>query len=185
MDHAQRPARVGQRPQARRRRCSCWPPPSPAVRSPSALAGAGSAGASVRPPGGHAANHDCGLETAANVSKILGEKLGNPKATVNGKVTVCWYPKGIDAHALYTRFQTGDSLAGLKSDFALSKKYGEHPKWVTTFAPSKGFSSYVGASPYTSYDDTVLKGSTEIGVGAVGTTSADIAKLTKDLLKKV
>jgi len=125
----------------------------------------------------------CQKVSLAEVSKALGVKATKVSTTLNGSVTVCWYQVGKNKNAVFVRTQTHDNAAGYNNDFKLAQKYGEHPKSVSNFKPYPAFTTWIGSASYGyTYSVTVLKKTTELGVGATGTTLAKVEALTAKVL---
>jgi hypothetical protein len=125
----------------------------------------------------------CQKESPAVVGKVLGLKVTSVSPTVNGSVTVCWYRVGALAHAVFVRTQTHDNLAGFNSDLKLAATYQEHPKTDANFKPLHAFSTEIGSASYGyTYSVTVLKGTTELDVGASNVTLAKVEGLAESIL---
>jgi len=128
----------------------------------------------------------CKHVTVAEVSKALGVKATKVTGTVNGNTTVCWYTVGANTHGVFVRTQTHDNTAGYNQDYKNAKTYGEHPKAISNYKPYPAFSTWLGSASYGyTYSVTVLKKSTELGIGAAKTTLAKVEGLTAKVLPTV
>lgn len=125
----------------------------------------------------------CQKVTPADISAALGIKATKVSTVVNGSVTVCWYKVGMNPEGAFVRVQTGDNIAGYKSDMKSAKTYSENPKADTFFSPLPAFSTVIGSATYGyTYSVTVLKKTTELDVGGATSTLAKVQTFVKGLL---
>jgi len=149
------------------------------------LTGAAVVPSSLDAPAGASASL-CQKVSTSVVSAALGVKATKVATTINGSVTVCWYRVGANTHGAFVRTQTSDNSAGFTADRKLAAKYGENPKADAHFAPYPAFSTSIGSASYGyTYSVTILKKSTELGVGAAKTSLAKVEALAKKVLAKI
>ena len=87
------------------------------------------------------------------------------------------------SHAVFVRTQTHDSLGGFKADLKLAKTYSENPVTDNNFRPYSAFSTSLGSATCGhTYSVTVLKKSTELGVGASNVTLGKVEALAKTVM---
>ncbi len=137
--------------------------------------------ASVSPAG--ATSSICSIETGAKIGAALGLKVTKASKDTQGSAVVCWYQVGANPHAAYVRVQTHDTMTGYQVDLKTAKTYKENPKTDSAFSPYPAFSTALGSTTYGfTYSVTVLKKTTEVAVGATGTTLAKVTSLAKKVL---
>ncbi|HVB70558.1 MAG TPA: hypothetical protein VND83_03520 [Acidimicrobiales bacterium] len=125
----------------------------------------------------------CSIETGAKVGAALGLKVTKASKDIQGSAVVCWYQVGANPHAAYVRVQTHDTMAGYQVDLKTAKTYQESPKSDSAFSPYPAFSTSIDSATYGyTYSVTVLKKTTEVAVGATGTTLSKVTTLAKKVL---